>query len=200
MTRTEVIQRMIDFRGFKTYLEIGSYRNENVKNLKIDRKITVDPDPDAYANYQMTSDQYFADNDEKFDIIFIDGLHEHSQVWRDIRNSLEHLNPNGVIVMHDCMPKSEKMQVWDNKSHQSEEWTGDTWKAYYKAYGELSYKVYVVDTDYGCGVIDTSDKYKEDINWKVDMEELKYEDYLDLINRNAYGVIPVSEYVRRTRE
>jgi len=200
MNRTEVIQRMIDFRGFKTYLEIGSYRNENVKNLKIERKVTVDPDPDAYANYQMTSDQYFADNDEKFDIIFIDGLHEHSQVWRDIRNSLEHLNPNGVIVMHDCMPKSEKMQVWDNKSHQSEEWTGDTWKAYYKAYGELSYKVYVVDTDYGCGVIDTSEKYKEDINWKVDMEELKYEDYLDLINRNAYGVIPVSEYVRRTRE
>jgi len=200
MIRTEVIQRMIDFRGFKTYLEIGSYRNENVKNLKIDRKITVDPDPDAYANYQMTSDQYFDENDEKFDIIFIDGLHEHSQVWRDIRNSLEHLNPNGVIVMHDCMPKSEKMQVWDNKSHQSEEWTGDTWKAYYKAYGELSYKVYVVDTDYGCGVIDTSEKYKEDINWKVDMEELKYEDYLDLINRNAYGVIPVSEYVRRTRE
>ena len=200
MTRTEVIQRMIDFRGFKTYIEIGSYRNENVKNLKIDRKITVDPDPDAYANYQMTSDQYFDENDEKFDIIFIDGLHEHSQVWRDIRNSLEHLNPNGVIVMHDCMPKSEKMQVWDNKSHQSEEWTGDTWKAYYKAYGELSYKVYVVDTDYGCGVIDTSEKYKEDINWKVDMEELKYEDYLDLINRNAYGVIPVSEYVRRTRE
>jgi len=199
MTRTEVIQRMIDFRGFKTYIEIGSYRNENVKNLKIDRKITVDPDPDAYANYQMTSDQYFDENDEKFDIIFIDGLHEHSQVWRDIRNSLEHLNPNGVIVMHDCMPKSEKMQVWDNKSHQSEEWTGDTWKAYYKAYGELSYKVYVVDTDYGCGVIDTSEKYKEDINWKVDMEKLKYEDYLDLINRNAYGVIPVSEYVRRTR-
>jgi hypothetical protein len=199
MTRTEVIQRMIDFRGFKTYLEIGSYRNENVKNLVIDRKITVDPDPDAYANYQMTSDQYFDENDEKFDIIFIDGLHEHSQVWRDIRNSLEHLNPNGVIVMHDCMPKSEKMQVWDNKSHQSEEWTGDTWKAYYKAYAEKSYKVYVVDTDYGCGVIDTSEKYKEDINWKVDMEKLKYEDYLDLINRNAYGVIPVSEYVRRTR-
>lgn len=199
MTRTEVIQRMIDFRGFKTYLEVGSYRNENVKNLKIDRKVTVDPDPDAYANYQMTSDQYFAENDEKFDIIFIDGLHEHSQVWRDIRNSLGHLNPDGVIVMHDCMPKSEKMQVWDNKSHQSEEWTGDTWKAYYKAYGELSYKVYVVDTDYGCGVIDTSEKYKEDINWKVDMEGLKYEDYLDLINRNAYGVIPVSEYVRRTR-
>ena len=199
MTRTEVIQRMIDFRGFKTYLEIGSFRNENVKNLRIDRKVTVDPDPEAYANYQMTSDQYFAENDEKFDIIFIDGLHEHSQVWRDIRNSLGHLNPNGVIVMHDCMPKSEKMQVWDNKSHQSEEWTGDTWKAYYKAYSELSYKVYVVDTDYGCGVIDTSEKYKEDINWKVDMEELKYEDYLDLINRNAYGVIPVSEYVMRTR-
>lgn len=199
MTRTEIIQRIIDHRGYKSYLEIGSFRNENFYRIRIDRKISVDPDPESYANYQMTSDQYFAESDEKFDIIFIDGLHEHSQVWRDIRNSLEHLNPCGVIVMHDCMPKSEKMQVWDNKSHQHEEWTGDTWKAYYKAYGELSYKVYVVDTDYGCGVIDTSDSYKEDINWKVDMEKLKYEDYLDLINRDAYGVIPVSEYVRRTK-
>ena len=95
--------------------------------------------------------------------------------------------------MHDCMPKNEKMQLWDNKSHQHEEWTGDTWKAYYKAYVESSYEVYVVDTDYGCGVIDTS-MIRAMRPTGVDMEKLKYTDYLYFTSTSQYGVIDVKEF------
>ena len=197
MTRTEVIQRMIDFRGYKSYLEIGSFRNENFDKIRIQKKISVDPDPEAYANYQMTSDQYFAENKDKFDIYFIDGLHQHDQVWRDIRNSLEHLNKDGIIVLHDCLPKNERMQIEDFTSHQHEEWTGDVWKAYYKAYSELQYKVQVVDTDYGCGIIDTKFIYPEGLSWKVNMEDLKYDDFLRLRIDDKYGVISVAEFLER---
>ncbi len=188
MLRTDIIQSFITKRNYKSYLEIGTYRNVNFDKIKIDNKVSIDPDPEAKATYQMTSDEFFAVNQDKFDIVFIDGLHEHNQVYKDIQNSLKVLNPNGVIILHDCMPKNEKMQLWDNKSHQFEEWTGDTWKAYYKALNEINYDVYVLDTDYGCGVIDTS-KPKPRLAHIVDMEELTYQDYLNLKEENKYNIV-----------
>jgi SAM-dependent methyltransferase len=188
MLRTDIIQSFITKRNYKSYLEIGTYRNVNFDKITIDNKVSIDPDPEAKATYQMTSDEFFAVNQDKFDIVFIDGLHEHNQVYKDIQNSLKFLNPNGVIILHDCMPKNEKMQLWDNKSHQFEEWTGDTWKAYYKALNEINYKVYVLDTDYGCGVIDTS-KPKPRLAHIVDMEELTYQDYLNLKEENKYNIV-----------
>ncbi len=193
MLRTEIIQKFITKRNYKSYLEIGTYRNVNFDKITIDNKVSIDPDPEAKATYQMTSDEFFAVNQDKFDIVFIDGLHEHNQVYKDIQNSLKFLNPNGVIILHDCMPKNEKMQLWDNKSHQFEEWTGDTWKAYYKALNEINYKVYVLDTDYGCGVIDTSHP-KPKLAHIVDMEELTYQDYLNLKEENKYNIVNPNEW------
>ena len=149
-TRTDIIQHFIDQRNFKNYLEIGCYRNENFNKIKIDNKVSVDPDPEAHATYQMTSDEFFANNKDTFDIVFIDGLHEHSQVYKDIVNSLKVLNKDGMIIMHDCLPKTEEMQKWDNKSHQDEEWCGDTWKAYVQALADFPmYNVVCVTEDYG---------------------------------------------------
>lgn len=193
MLRTDIIQKFISKRNYKSYLEIGTYRNVNFDKITIDNKVSIDPDPEAKATYQMTSDEFFAVNKDKFDIVFIDGLHEHNQVYKDIQNSLKFLNPNGVIILHDCMPKNEKMQLWDNKSHQFEEWTGDTWKAYYKALNEINYKVYVLDTDYGCGVIDTSHP-KPKLAHIVDMEELTYQDYLNLKEENKYNIVNPNEW------
>ena len=193
MLRTDIIQKFITKRNYKSYLEIGTYRNVNFDKITIDNKVSIDPDPEAKATYQMTSDEFFAVNKDKFDIVFIDGLHEHNQVYKDIQNSLKFLNPNGVIILHDCMPKNEKMQLWDNKSHQFEEWTGDTWKAYYKALNEINYKVYVLDTDYGCGVIDTSHP-KPKLAHIVDMEELTYQDYLNLKEENKYNIVNPNEW------
>lgn len=193
MTRYDIIQKFIDDRQFKSFLEIGTFNGDTFKHITIDKKESVDPDPNCKATHIMTSDEYFKNSQDKWDIIFIDGLHEHSQVFRDICNSLEHLHSNGVIVLHDCMPKNEKMQLWDNKSHQHEEWTGDTWKAYYKAFVELPYEVYVVDTDYGCGVIDTSKSREIEIN-NIDMDNLKYTDYLYYTSTSQYEVKSVGEF------
>ena len=39
-------------------------------------------------------------------VFFIDGLHEYAQVKRDIENSLNFLEPNGVILLHDTCIES----------------------------------------------------------------------------------------------
>lgn len=194
-TRTDIIQHFIEQRNFKNYLEIGCFRNENFNKINIENKVSVDPDPEAHATYQMTSDEFFASNKDTFDIVFIDGLHEHNQVYKDIVNSLKVLNKDGMIIMHDCLPKTEEMQLWDNKSHQDEEWCGDTWKAYVQALADFPmYNVVCVTEDYGCGIIDTCDSSDSAVsNIEVDMNTLDYQDYLNLLQLNLYNAKPWSE-------
>lgn len=180
MNRWDIINHYIQKYNFKTFLEIGHANGEGFNNVVCELKESIDPDVSCNATYQITSDEFFKKYDKKYDIIFIDGLHECSQVDRDIKNSLKHLNKAGVIVMHDCHPDSEACQRKDFVSHQNgENWTGDTWKAYVKNRAELPYEMYVWDNDLGCGIIDTNvNKITNTTNLPTDMEKLTYEDFL----------------------
>ena len=180
MNRWDIINHYIQKYNFKTFLEIGHANGEGFNNVVCEVKESIDPDASCNATYQITSDEFFKQYDKKYDIIFIDGLHECSQVDRDIKNSLKHLNKAGVIVMHDCHPDSEACQRKDFVSHQNgENWTGDTWKAYVKNRAELPYEMYVWDNDCGCEIIDTNvNKITNTTNLPTDMEKLTYEDFL----------------------
>ena len=180
MNRWDIINHYIQKYNFKTFLEIGHANGEGFNNVVCELKESIDPDVSCNATYQITSDEFFKQYDKKYVIIFIDGLHECSQVDRDIKNSLKHLNKAGVIVMHDCHPDSEACQRKDYVSHQNgENWTGDTWKAYVKNRAELPYEMYVWDNDWGCGIIDTNvNKITNTTNLPTDMEKLTYEDFL----------------------
>jgi len=80
----------------------------------------------------MTSDELFATlpKDKKYDMIFIDGLHHELFVHRDIINSLKHLNPGGVICVHDVIPinYTATTAYYDGEIHK-QGWNGDVWKA-----------------------------------------------------------------------
>ena len=51
--------------------------------------------------HRKTSDDYFDQNQYKFDLIYIDGNHLFDFVIRDITNSLNFINCNGIIVLDD---------------------------------------------------------------------------------------------------
>ena len=95
-------------------------------------------------------------DDIKYDLIFIDGLHEYPQVKKDIENSLNHLQPNGFIVMHDCNPISYDAQIPDRKTIA---WNGDVWKSFveFKQNNPI-FECCVIDTDFGVGVIKNNGK------------------------------------------
>jgi hypothetical protein len=100
----------------------------------------------------MTSDQYFALHHDFMDLIFVDGLHHADQVERDIANSLNVLKRNGTIVVHDCNPTTEEMQIVPGQSQQA--WTGDVWKAWVKLRAtRADLTMAVVNVDNGCGII-----------------------------------------------
>lgn len=157
MHRKNIIQKLIDKNKSKSYLEIGIGDGEVFESIKCEKKTSVDPcisdgSEMVSPTFKLRSDDFFKQNKYKFDAIFIDGLHEADQVERDIYNSLEVLNEGGFIVCHDMNPTSENMQKVPQVQG---EWTGDCWKAWVRIRSkEKNLNMLVVNTDYGCGVIE----------------------------------------------
>ena len=99
---------------------------------------------------ENTSDEFFSQNKDTFDLIFIDGLHIHEQVLKDIDNSLNVLNENGVILLHDCLPA----KIWHQtipQTHSS--WNGDVWKSIVQSRTREDIDTYTIKADQGLGLI-----------------------------------------------
>ena len=127
------------------YLEIGVETGYTFNNVHIQNKTGVDPSPQFESENLIlkTSDDYFENLDPntntKFDVIFIDGLHQCEQVTKDINNSLQYLNENGKILLDDIIPLNYDEQLKVPIKHRYENgilktmvpWTGDVWKTMY---------------------------------------------------------------------
>lgn len=182
MTRTEVLQRIIDRTRARTYLEIGVHAGVSFMPIRIRRKIAVDPwfaitresrvkwlllnPANMAARYhQVTSDGYFAGRlpGADLDVVFIDGLHTFEQSLKDVLNSLQGLSPKGAIVMHDCSPPHAAAAHPAPSYHAAAElklsgwddrWTGDVWKTIcYLRSQRTDLRVFVLDCDLGVGVV-----------------------------------------------
>lgn len=156
MTRTEIINSLIEKNNYEDYLEIGvntsAQNGWNWKGLKVKNKHGVDPNPDTNTDFIMTSDEFFEKHiSKKYDIVFVDGLHLFEQAYRDIVNSLKWLNDGGIIVVHDCNPTQE---ITQRRERASDAWHGDVWKAIVKLrMEEVNLTIHTVDTDEGCAII-----------------------------------------------
>ena len=148
LNRKEIVQKIIEFKKFKKYLEIGTFKNDLFNYIDCEKKIGVDPF--SGGNVRKTSDEFFQDNHEKFDLIFIDGLHKYLQVKKDIQNSLGSLNNDGLILMHDCFPRNYYYQAVPRCQI---DWNGDTWKALVELRTKEDLDVYCLNADEGIGVI-----------------------------------------------
>ena len=113
MERSDIINHLIKQYNYKSYLEIGYGTGYTFNKINIENKVGVDggngtPSTDTVV-VRMRSEDYFKlaleQEFDKFDIIFIDGLHEEKQTDRDIANSLKCLTDNGIIVCHDILPE-----------------------------------------------------------------------------------------------
>lgn len=158
--RWDLINYLIENRGYKRYLEIGVSSRQNFNQVQCEHKESVDPN--GLADHNVPSDDFFEslDKDVKFDIIFIDGLHIDAQVERDIENSLRHLSPGGTIMCHDCLPAEEYQQREEMVPGMP--WAGTVWKCWAKLRATRDdLEMYVVNTDWGCGILrpGTQEKY-----------------------------------------
>lgn len=148
MNRTGLLNFLIQRYTYTSYLELGIDRGINFAGVKLIDKIGVDIKKNA--TYRMSTNDFFQICDRKFDLIFIDADHEAEQTYRDFENSLNHLNDNGCIVFHDCLPKIEAHQ---SKRRRSTAWTGDVWKAFIRVRQRSDVDAYVLNADWGLGVV-----------------------------------------------
>ena len=146
--RLFIVQDIIQKKNYKSYLEIGCFDDELFNHIKCEQKVGVDPV--SGGTVRKTSDQFFESNTNKFDCIFIDGLHEYHQVKKDIINSLTYLNDDGIILLHDCLPNNFYAQATPRCQY---EWNGDVWKAIVEFRNNKDVDVYTCNADYGIGVI-----------------------------------------------
>lgn len=205
MKRQEIIQKLINLIDAESYLEIGLGKGIAFNSINCAKKYGVDPEFKKEHDFQkgssctikpthpMTSDDFFQQNTDFFDVIFIDGLHTAEQVEKDINNSLKFLSNGGFVVCHDMNPESEEAQAVPRTQLK---WNGDCWKAWVKIRSlNPGLNMFVVDTDHGCGVIQKGAQKLLELNGlKLTYENLRK-------NRKEWlNLISVDDFLRCTSE
>lgn len=192
MTRTEIINGLIDKYGYESYLEIGvntpAQPGYNWVGINVKTKHGVDPNVET--TYKMESDEFFKNHiKQKYDIVFVDGLHIFEQVYKDIINSLNNLNDGGIIVVHDCNPVTE---ITQRRDRASSAWHGDVWKAIVKLRMENpELDICTVNTDEGCGIIKKGSQKLLEVAENTNVYEYSF---LEKNRKEALNLINVDEF------
>jgi hypothetical protein len=189
--RWDLIQFLINKYDYSTYLEIGCDKDQSFSKIKISHKVGVDPI--SGGTIRKTSDEFFKSNKEKFDIIFIDGLHHYEQVIVDINNALSVLNDNGHILVHDCLPRTIAHQAIPRYRGS---WNGDVWKSIVELRTKKYLDVFTCEIDFGVGIIQK--KVNSNLlELKIDnFKNLKFKEYYHR-NKEFMNVISYSEALKK---
>ena len=199
--RIDIINHLIKKFNYINYLEIGVNDGSCIRKVIAKHKDGVDPGAEVFnpseVNYPITSDEFFnliKGHNIKYDIIFIDGLHHDIQVYKDVRNALNHITNQGTIVCHDMNPQWEITQRKQVPSGVSG-WNGDCWKAWVKLRCELNnVEMEVVNTDHGVGIIRNGNQ--KCLNIKEDAFNLHFWD-LDNNRKEYLNLISIKDFFKK---
>jgi hypothetical protein len=115
-SRPERINAFLDIAKGGRYLEIGVHKGKTFHKIQASHKVGVDPkfmfDTAEYSSdstefWEITSDEFFArvaPRYDKFDVIYLDGLHTFEQVFRDLITSLSYCHDDTIILIDDTVP------------------------------------------------------------------------------------------------
>ncbi|MDE0065684.1 MAG: class I SAM-dependent methyltransferase [Acidimicrobiaceae bacterium] len=133
-----LLRRVHEILRPQRYLEIGVHRGHSLALVRpgthtvgVDPEPMVEDPPDNAVIVPAASDDFFA-SPELFgllggpvDLAFVDGLHLYEQALRDVANVERHSSPDGVILIHDCLPIDAETST---REQTSMIWSGDVWK------------------------------------------------------------------------
>ena len=146
-----------------SYLEIGAYQQTTFRAVNAAHKVCVDPE--FPATFTGTSDEFFAQNEEKFDVVYIDGDHSAEQVEKDFNNAVRCLNPRGHIFIHDMYPPDEE--------HTASHYCGDGFKFLWALHTVNYPNVFVQNSDYGLTLV----RYPDAV--LVSAPDITYQQFVD---------------------
>lgn len=114
MDRTYLISSIAQLTKRRRYLELGLYDCVNFieiakvveKAVGVDKKLYQRKSTSNCIIHEISTSEFFAQNTEKFDLIFIDADHKYESVKQDLLDSLNCLTKDGIIILHDTDPMS----------------------------------------------------------------------------------------------
>lgn len=147
-TRTaKRVNRLLSITGRHAYLEIGVHEGRTLEAVRATLRVGVDPDPRFDINnlprgitfLPVPSDDFFmsATQDIEYDLVFVDGLHEFRQTYRDLVSALNLLSRGGCILIDDVIPLDEVAglpsedaysQAITERNLTTGAWMGDVWR------------------------------------------------------------------------
>ena len=176
MAPSGFLNRLAGRYGYSRYLEVGVQTGRTFKEVSCGERMGMDPAlrGKLYGVVRMTSDEFFdwLPSGVEFDLAFVDGLHLREQALRDVRNSLSRLSAGGMVVLHDCLPRSEGQQ---GRRQVGGSWTGDVWRAMAELRMDAGLESVTVREDWGFGVVWKGGN--SEVLSGVDPEGLGWEDY-----------------------
>jgi len=183
--RISFIQKAISNFDEKSckYLEIGTYQNETFNTIPLLLKNKFGVDPISGGNIRLSSDAFFEKNNTKFDVIFIDGLHTYEQCQKDVINSLNSISSEGIILIHDLLPKN-KFQAQVPRIQDT--WNGDIWKVAVELNNSKNIRFKIANIDHGIGIV----KCKKNFNYTKMNNTLKNEKF-DTFYNDYYKQLPI---------
>jgi SAM-dependent methyltransferase len=168
--RIALVNLLISRNRNPSYLEIGCQSNSLFDSVPSNHKVGVDPA--AGGTVRATSDAFFENNTEYFDVIFIDGLHTYEQVQRDVSNSIRFLKPGGYVALHDMLPGT---WIEHHVPRISEAWTGDVWKVAFELSRSRGIDFKIVKIDHGVGVFRVTKEKPQVLQLAEELEKEEFE-------------------------
>ena len=129
------------------------------------------------------NNDFFKLNRQKFDVVFIDGLHTYSQVRQDIVNSLKNLSHRKIsyIALHDMLPRNWKEQHIPVISKGT--WNGDVWKVAFELIQTEGIDFRILRIDNGVGVIKVLKKNVTLKNLGNEISQKQFSYYYENLNK-----------------
>jgi hypothetical protein len=185
--RITIVKNLCKYTDCKRYLEIGCAMDKLFAVVNAPVKIGVDPE--SGGTERKTSDEFFfdiakKDGYEKFDVIFIDGLHTYEQVRKDILNSMKWLNVGGFIAIHDLIPLNWKAAHPTRIDGSS--WNGDVWKVGFELNKTEKIDFKIFKNDNGVGVFKLQSKGAALYDFQDEIKDKQFEYFY-----NNYDSLPV---------
>jgi hypothetical protein len=175
--RTDLLNYLIKKHKCKSYLEIGIQDAVNFKAIKCEKKIGVDPNCNFENVEKVKSDEFFANNDSEFDLIFIDGDHTYEQAKSDILNALKIVRK--FIVCHDVLPIDE--------NHTNIYLNGGVYRAIADIICDGLADITTVNIDHGCGILTIAN------NKKIENPIIDWNSFNN--NKHIYNIIDEQDFI-----
>jgi len=149
INRREILIDLVNRYKLQSYLELG-LRDSSLTfdHIPCTFKFSVDVESRCKPSFCGSTDEFFKQSKEKFDLVLVDANHEAEFVYRDLMNSVRCLSDNGIVVLHDVLP----IRFEDTSNNLD---NGTAWKVVphvLKYHPELHICT-VPETKCGCGIV-----------------------------------------------